>query len=659
MDINIDFETFCQLDLRKVGVWKYANHDSADIICLSWSYDDGEPYLWHPTSSNGDEDLFELFKHIESGNPVWAYNAGFEWMMWNYCAVRKYGWPKLKMTQLHDTMAIAQSRSLPGPLDKCGAALGLDVTKDSNGKRLINKLSKPRRPSKHNPATRWTPELAPEDFAQFYDYCKQDVRSERAIHNRLKAYELRPFEREMWLVTLLLNDKGVPVDVDLVKSLIHLIASLKSDLEHELIDLTNGLVITAGQRDRIIDFIHQESGILLDDLTKDTVAAELENGDPNTLCRRVLEIRQILSKSSTKKFDRILRMADDDGCVHDILRYHQATTGRWGGTGIQIHNLPRTKVPDVDTAVSLVREGDLELIQMFNENLMDFASAMIRPSICAKPGHVLVVSDFSGIENRVLCWLADDRDALRLFAKGIEQYRWFATKLYPGVEYDDVTKEQRAHAKTCILGLGYGMGAEKFLATCLGYGMDVDLDECRQDVDLYRQVYQKVVTFWYHLHDAAFATVAYGRDTRCGHIGFTLEDEFLNMHLPSGRKIAYYQPEIQKRMAPWGEMKDTITYMGSDPKTFKWIRTHTTPGKLAENATQAVARDILASAKHRLMLRGYNVIFSVHDEIVAHEKEGTKSLDEFNTIMCETNEKIYPGLPIAAEGYIAQRYRKD
>lgn len=659
MQINIDFETFCELDLRKVGAWKYANHPSADIICLAWSYNDEKPYIWYPSSPDGDEELFNLFDNIHEGNPVYAWNAYFEFVMWNYCAVRRFKWPILKKNQLYDTMVIAQSLSLPGNLDKCGNALGLDIVKDRSGKRLINKLSKPRRPSKHNPATRWTPNLVPEDFAQFYDYCKQDVRSERAIHNRLKDYELSFFEREMMLATWHLNDRGIPVDVDLVEKIIKLLKIVKEKLTEELSAITNGKITSVGQRDRILNFIRENNNILLEDLTKETVAENLAKDTLNPISRRLLEIRQILSRSSTTKFDRILQMEDGNGRVHDIMRYHKATTGRWGGTGIQVHNLPRAKTPHVDTAVSLVHRSDLDVLGMFFDDPFDFATAMIRPSICAKYDHRLIVSDFSGIENRVICWLAYDQLALDLFVEGIDQYRWFATKLYPGTGYDDVTKEQRAHAKTCILGLGYGMGVDKFYATCQGYGMDIDKAECSRSVHLYREVYRKVVRFWHQLHSAAMSCVMTGADTGCSRIRFESRDGFLFMHLPSERKIAYYQPRIESVMAPWGEMKDAITFMGSEPQTGKWVRMSTTPGKLAENATQAIARDILASAKYRLMRAGYNVIFHVHDEIVAHEPFGKGSLKEFNQIMCEKNESIYPGLPIAVEGYEAQRYRKD
>lgn len=656
--IAMDYETYASVDLKAVGAWKYANHQDTEPVCLAWNYNYGEPYLWTPDGQHGAADLEHLFARIEEGWLVYAWNATFEYYIWNYCCVPKFGWPRLKKSQIFDTMAIAQALGLPGQLEMSGEALGLDIQKDKNGKRLINKLSKPRRPSKLNPATRWTPLTAPQDYADFYKYCKRDVLSEGAIHKRLENYELSFFEREMWLATLSMNEQGIPIDVEMVKILKDLLAQYAKRLNTELSIITDGEITSAGQVAKIVEWLKDNCDFTIPNLTRDSVSKALSDPRVPDPVRKILEIRQRLSKSSTKKFNRILDMAGKNNFVHDILRYHQATTGRWGGTGIQIHNLPRTKTKDPDTAAWVIKQNDLDTMLMFYDDPMELGSKMIRPSICATAGMELIVSDFSGIENRVLCWLADDVDALRLFASGIDQYRWFATKLYP-VRYDDVTDTQRAHAKTCILGLGYGMGADKFYQTCLGYGMDITESEAKRSVELYRYVYDMVVRFWHDLYSSAMHTVRHGTVTHRGQLKFTLEDDFLFMHLPSGRKLGYYKPEIQMRDTPWGDRKPAITFMSMIPQTYKWGRVETIPGRLVENATQAVARDILADAKYRLMKNGRNVLFSVHDEIVCHEKIDTVDLNEFNELMCDIDPCVYPNLPLAAEGYIAKRYRKD
>lgn len=659
MIIHLDFETYCEAPLKKVGAWYYAQHPSSEIICLAWSYDYGAPHIWYPGCPDGDRHLQDLFNHIAKGAKLYAWNAYFEFVMWEYCATRTLSWPSIPKQQWHDSMAIAQSLGLPGQLDKCGEALNLDITKDKNGKRLISKLSKPRKPSKNNPATRWTPETAPEDYAQFYEYCKRDVESEAAIHKRLSSYELSRFERLMWLMTLRINDRGVPIDMDLVRKLKAQLLEYSETIVSEVPALTNGHVQTTNQIEKLREWIYyNEKGMVIPDLAKETVTDTLSLALlPNT--RRVLEIRQALSKISTKKYDHILRSADGLGFVHDVMRYHKATTGRWGGTGLQIHNLPRSKTKNPELAAWVIKQGDLKFTSVFFDSPMELGSKMIRPSICARPDNELFVSDFNSIENRMLCWLAGDTKALKLFERGVDQYRWFATKLYPGTAYDEVSDSQRLHAKTCILGLGFGMGAIKFKATCDSYGLSFSVAECQRAVDLYREIYISVVKFWYSLHRTAMDAITSKNRRTLRHLAFHVEDDFLFMTLPSKRKIAYYKPRVEMVDTPWGKRQKGITHMGTQPKTYKWARLTTTPGRLAENATQAAARDILAEAKLRVFKAGYNVLFSVHDEVVCEEEKGQKELVKYNQIMCDVDQRVYPGLPVAAKGYIAKRYRKD
>lgn len=663
--LSFDFETFSFAKIRRVGAWAYAAHRSTEILSLSWTYNGVDSFLWHPNPSNDmAHDLNDLFVNMHEGCEFYAWNATFDYYMWNLCCVPKLGWPTLPATQVFDTMAIAQSRGLPASLSACGKALGLTDLKLDSGKYLIPKLCTPRKPSKNNSATRWTPQTAPDDFEALYTYNRQDVIADWAIREKLADYKLSEKEQWLWLDTLRMNKNGVPIDYKTADLMLDRMIEHEKELTEELQRISHHEIATANQVQKIRDYLKFYDKIDTTDLSKETVKELLAEDDLSPTSRRILEIRQTLSKSSTKKYDRMLTMADDNNRVHDILRYHQASTGRWGGSGIQVHNFPRAKVEDVDTAIWAINQENENVIRMFYDNPFLLGSKMLRSMIMAEDGHKLIVSDFSSVENRVLCWLAGDTAALDLFRKGVCQYRWFATRLYPGTGYSDVTDAQRSHAKTCILGLGFGMGADKFLETCLSYGMATSRDMARRDVNLYRKTYRKVVDYWYGCYDAAMFALRYAKPVQARHISFSVNRDFLIMHLPSGRSISYYHPKIELVETPWGEMKPAITYMGmkalDGTTSQKWCRITMIPGKIVENATQAVARDLLADALQRLRLNGYNVLFSVHDEVVCHEPvDSLGNIDKVNRIMSDTNEYQYPGLPINAEGYESKRYKKE
>ena len=657
--IHIDFETFSASPLQDVGAWTYANHPSTDLICLAWAFNDDEPSIWtaHDNNVRGFSTLEELFEKIKEGWEVFAWNAQFEYYIWKYCATKKYGWPDIPLEQFQDAQALALSLALPLQLGKCGDALNLDIQKDKSGKRLINKLSKPRRPTKLNPAIRWTYENASIDYEDMYEYCLQDVRSERAICDVLPIHHLPGYERDLWLMTVRLNDNGVPVDIDTVKYIRHLLQQYEKVQVSRLSKITDGDVTTVGQIARMKKWMAEYYDIHFDSLNTEAINNALEKGGLPKPVEQLLNIRRLMSRTSTKKYNRIVDMVDSNGFVHDILRYHMATTGRWGGSGLQVHNLPNAKVDDPDLVAKVVKWKSLRLFIIFYDDPMYVGSAMIRPIVRAKLGFKLYVSDFNSIENRVTCWLADDQESLNLFRARLDQYVWFATKLYE-IEYDNVNKHQRTHAKTCILGLGYGMGIDKFHETCVSYGMDVTYDEAKRSVNLYREIFHKIVDLWYKSYACAMETILTGTTTRYIHLRFIKENNFLFMELPSGRRIAYYDPKVEPVSTPWGETKRGITFMGHQPYTRKWGRLKLIPGRLIENAAQGMARDIMAEAKLRVIERGYNVIFSVHDEIVSHDPVNFGSLKEFNEILCDTNVKTYPGLPIDAEGFVANRYRK-
>lgn len=659
MMIHMDFETFSVPKLGDVGSWAYASHPQADIISNCWAYDQGPTVLWSPLIHPlGSPDLQDLFDYIEKGAVVAAWNAEFEYNIWNLIGVKKYGWPELKITQLFDVQALALSLALPADLDTCAEILQMSELKDKEGKRLMQKLSKPRKPSKNNPHIRWPFDLAQEDYLGYFEYNRQDVVVERDIFYKLKRYMFSIFEQQMWLLTVSMNKKGIPVDVDATDAILDVLNQYESRLTKKLQNITGGEIKTAGQRDVMLAFL-QKHGLNLPDLRKDTVAAELNDIDPELpeIVYDILELRQLLARTSVKKFEKLKEMVSSDGRVRGSLRYHNCTTGRWGSSGMQIHNLPRGDIDNPSQVISDIQTRDLDYLSTKYPEIKSTCSSLVRPIIRAEAAYRLLIADYSAIEAITIAWTVGDDVALNIVRSGKDIYKWFATILY-GVSYEKVTKNQRKHAKVCLLGLGYQMGTPTFLSASEGYGIYFSWEEGERSVKLYRRTFPKVVKTWYGLEKKALKTVRTGSPQVQGKLRFTLEGDFLRMRLPSGRKLSYPYPKAEMIETPWGDRKLGVTCWQREQKTKKWIRKSVSPGKFTENAIQAIARDLLAEAKLRLVKSGYNVLFSVHDEIICHNRLDFGTLDEMIEIMCKTNQKIYPGLPMSATGFVTERYRK-
>lgn len=659
MIFHFDFETFSVPKLGQVGSWAYASHPDADIVSASWAKAQDNPDLWspliHPVE---DPRLDTLFQALKQGAKLAAWNVTFEYTLWNKVACVKYGWPKLRKTQIFDVQALALVHALPPDLDTAAKILKVENLKDASGKRLIDKLSKPRRQTKNNSDLRWSYDDAKAEYDEFFEYNKQDVIVERDIYNRLKSMPYSTFEHHMWLMTLEQNEKGVPVDRDTAHAIVDVLQQYETKLTQELVEITDGAIQTSGQRDVTLEFLLNR-GLELPDMRKDTVAEYLENPTVNDdVVNRVLEIRQLLGRSSVQKFQKLVEMVSDDGCVHNILRYHNSTTGRWGSSGMQIHNMPRAEVEDPGETMALIRGRDLDAVLDKHPDIKGACAALVRPIIKSKPGHRILVADYSAIEAIVIAWTVGEETALRVVRSGKDIYRWFATVMFPGTAYDEVTKHQRNHAKVCLLGLGYQMGAPTFIKSSLGYGIEVSEDEAQRLVQLYRRTFPNVVKLWYGLEKNAIHTVRTGQSRHYGRFSFTLEHGFLKMHLPGGRKLAYPKPRYEQVTTPWGTKKMGLTCWKKKPNSARWARLSIAPGRFTENAIQAIARDILAQAQWRLRNRGYDVLFSVHDEIVAHNRIDFGNLDDMISIMCDTDQTIYPGLPIKATGFVTNRYTK-
>jgi DNA polymerase len=655
--IYMDFETYSEANLKNVGASRYARDPSTEVICLSYAFNEEEPVLWIPGDNPPDDLLDEIHHRNEWG--YYAWNSGFEINIWNHVCHRMFDWPIIPLEYWYDVQAVALNFALPADLDQCGNVLQLDTLKDKRGKYLINKLSKPQKKTKKDPYTRWTPETHPDLFEEMYEYCKQDVRVEREIL-KFFPWELPDQELALWRLTVQKNERGIPIDRDLVNCIVEITDEYIEDVSQGVNFLTDGAIETINQRDKILDWC-ELNGYELPDLTAGTVEKAIKDPviEEFPKVKALLEIRALAGKTSIKKFSKIQEALCDDDKVRDCLKYHKATTGREGGRLLQPQNLPRTTVDDVEGTIKLFKQLTYEEITMELEDIMHAAASMIRPSICATPGHRFVCSDYSSIENRVVCWLAGQWDILDKIDSGLDMYKDMASDLYE-MPYDDIDKEskERRHGKLTILGCGYGMGWKTFKHDCeVKQGFKISDEESKRTINVFRDKYDKVVKLWYGLKDAAVeATINQGTITHYRNIQFMHVHNWLFMILPNGKSLAYYRARVENEMTLWGASYKLV-HDGFIPGTKKWGKVMITPGRLAENASQAVSREILMEAWIDVEKKGYPVFLTVHDELVCELKKDIGSLYELNTIMCNRAD-CYEGLPLKAAGFEAERYRK-
>jgi len=603
-------------------------------------------------------DISEALELIRIADIVEAHNAEFERAMWYHIMHLRCGFYEIPISKWRCSAAKAASYSLPRSLEGAGQALGLDITKDAEGHRLMLKMCKPRKPRKaeREADPDWESKLywheKPEEMERLFEYCLRDVESEYAISEALK--DLPDDEQETWEMDQEINTRGVQIDTETVEAAIELIGTYSDKILEEMKSLTCGTVGSPKQVKKTLDFLATK-GLVLEDLKKATVSEALSREDLNPTAKRILELRQTLSKASTAKFEAMLKRANSDGRARSLFMYHGASTGRWAGKGIQPQNLPRGSFSDTELAIQLIRDRDLEGIKFFYGDPMDAMSTCVRPMLTAKPGHTLVCADFSSIEGRVLAWLAGEEHILQDYRDGKDPYKVAAAGIL-GVAYEDVTKEERqTPGKVGELACGYQGGpgaARQFGAT----GSDEDIED--SIIHPWRDNRPMTVKLWKELEKAAIAAVSTGRVIEYRGIKFGVSDGFLFMRLPSGRLLAYRSPEVKMAPTPWGKPAPKLGFMGVNSLTYKWQRQTTYGGKLAENLTQAVARDLLVLAMKNAEAAGYPTVMHVHDEAIAEIPEGKGSLEEYCNLL-EVSPPWLAGCPIEADGWIGRRYRKD
>lgn len=593
----------------------------------------------------------DLFEAIKDGSLLCAHNAFFEQAIWANIMVKVFGCPRVPIKQWRCTMAKALARSLPKSLKEVGLALCAPIQKSDEGHRVMMKVCKPK------PDGSWYE--SEEDFQKLYNYCVNDVEVERCIDGMLP--DLIPGEQTIWFLDQLINQRGICVDKGAVETAIGISEHYAKNVKALVEDVSSGALDGVSRRMAVLEWCRSQ-GVTIDGYTKLDVKTTLEDPNIPEAVRTVLEAKLQLGKTSVTKYKTMLDSCSSDNRIRDLFIYHGASTGRWAGKLIQIQNLPKGTVKDTDTAIDIMKQSTPDEFEIFYPDVMDALSSCIRGMIIASPGHQLMVADYAAIEARVVMWLAGETYGLKQFRDfdagiGEEPYIIMAQNIY---NRTSIPKKgiERQLGKTAILGCGFGMGDTKFHATCHAWGIKISPELAKKSVETYRSIYPRIRESWVAQERAAIRAIETGEAVDCAEVRWSLDNEALLCRLPSGRSLVYNAPTLDYVMTPWGERKLAIHFMGVDGLTKKWKKEHTYGGKLVENITQAVARDIMAAAMFRAEVRKYPVAFSVHDEIVSEMPQGHGSIEEFEKILC-TLPSWADGCPITAKGFVTKRYRKD
>lgn len=668
--LSIDLETYSTVSIGAAGSYRYILDPSFEILLFAYSLD-GMPVEVIDVASG---QVIPLWLKNALKNSLYikhAYNAAFEWF-----ALSKYlGW--LPPDQWRDTMLHALYCGYPASLDAAGRAMGLpeDKKKLTTGKALIRYFCVPCKPSNANGnRTRNLPKHDPAKWKLFKEYNGQDVVTEMEIDRRLSAFPVPAFVQKQWETDLTMNARGVAADMEMVSGALVIGATVKSQLMTEArqlsgLDNPNSIKQLARWLTEATD-----SDAEITSVTKETVATMLKQPQPANV-QRMLEIRQELGKTSTKKYDALETCIADDGRVRGLLQFYGANrTGRWAGRLVQVQNLPRTYTHPLPPARQLVKDRNIDGLRLMYGSINDTLSQLIRTAFVATPGNVLIDADFSAIEARVISWLAGQEWRLEVFRTHGKIYEASASQMFH-VPIEKIKKGNpeyalRQRGKVAELALGYQGGVSAMRRMDTGHNLD-DLsdDEVKGIVDRWRETNSMIRDLWNIVDSAAVTVITNGgaqtirSETTDAVITLACEldvitgTRYMTILLPSGRKLYYPSPEIGVNR--WGN--PSVSYMGQNQTTKRWERVETYGGKLVENIVQAIARDCLAIAIENLEAQGLHVVFHIHDEVVIDTPAWAD-----NDTMLDTVTKIMTkpipwaqALPLNADGWVDKFFKKD
>ncbi|WP_173911072.1 DNA polymerase [Acinetobacter sp. Marseille-Q1618] len=681
----LDLETYCETPIKN-GTHAYA--ENAEVMIFAWALNDGEVHVEDLTQNDPSG---ELCTYLTNPNITFiAHNSGFD------RTVLRHAMPELdlKIERWQDTMVQALSHSLPGGLDVlCDIfKIDSDKAKDKAGKQLIHLFCKPR--PTNQKIRRATCETHPVEWSRFVDYAKNDILAMRELYKKMPKWNYQGNELALWHLDQQINDRGVCIDLELVKCAMSAVEKAQKVLAKRTKALTDGEVEAATQRDAMLKHILEAHGVSLPDMQKSTLERRLNDDSLPLAVRELLAIRLQASTTSTAKYNALAKGTNSDGRLRGTLQFNGASrTGRWAGRLFQPQNLPRPALKQavIDEGIDILKAGCADL---FHDNVMELTSSAIRGCICAPKGKKLVVADLSNIEGRALAWLAGETWKIKAFYDfdagiGHDLYKLSYAKSF-GVSPEAVDKEQRQVGKVQELALGYEGGVGAFLTFAAAYGLDLDAmaeqafdsiepsimneairawewhkKERRSTFGLkkktwlvcdsfkrsWRYAHPNIFAWWSELKTAATnALQSPNTPFKCRKVDFIKKGSWLLIRLPSGRFLCY----------PGAKVEDgKISYMGNNQYTRKWERLYTYGGKFAENITQAVARDVLAHNMPLIQNSGYDLVLTVHDEVITEALDLPEFNHEHLSSLLAANPVWASDLPLAAAGFEAPRYRKD
>jgi len=651
--LQIDIETYSPVDIKKSGVYPYANHPEFQILLFAYAFDD-EPVRVIDMAS-GEAIPREVFQALYGPSVLkTAFNALFERTCIN-AYLNSVGMENLRIEQWECTMIKAAMLGLPLSLGKVAEVLQIQSQKMLIGMQLIRYFCIPCKPSATNGGrTRNLPHHDPAKWTTFKLYNKVDVETERGIRKAISYFEIPKLEKLLYILDMQINDRGVLIDRQFVENAINIDIITKERLMAEAIKLTG--IDNPNSGAQMKAWLLAETGEDIKSLTKASIPDILKRS-PGELVEKVMGLKLELSKTSVKKYQAMVNAAGQDNRIRGLSQFYGANrTGRWSGRFVQMQNLPQNHLVDLGLARNLVMSNDPELVEMFFGNVPDTLSQLIRTSFIAEEGKLLYVADFSAIEARVAAFLADEKWVIEVFATHGKIYEATAANMFK-VPLESVTKGSvlRQKGKVSSLALQYGGGVNAL--TVMDTAKSIDDKEKPGLVAKWRETNPNIVAMWYAMDRAAKRVLKEGGRVNIKHgVAFEYRNNNLYMHLPSGRSLCYVNPSI-------GENRfggESINYWGMDQMTKKWCKQETYSGKLFENLSQAMARDCLAVSMLRLDKAGYALLFHVHDEvIISAPKEGKD--DTVKDICRIMGEPISwaPGLFLKAEGYFGFYYRKD
>ncbi len=653
-DLSIDIETRSSVEIRKAGLYRYAQSPDFEILLFAYQMDDAPVEI--VDLAQGEKIPEWIVEALQSAGVIkHAYNAAFEWYCLNTAGYRT------PLNQWRCTMAHGLYCGYPGGLDAIGKAIGLpqDRQKLATGKALIRYFCVPCRPTKSNGNRTWNlPKHAPEKWQLFKEYCKQDVTAENSILRRLDQYPVPAEEERLWQMDVKMNAFGVRVDEELTDGALYIDEVSRQTLMEEAMGITG--IDNPNSTVQLMEWL-EKNGAETDNLRKATVS-DLLAEQPAENVKRMLEIRQQLGKTSVKKYEAIRNAKGADGRVRGLTQYYGANrTGRWAGRLVQMQNLPRNYLGTLDEARKIVKKKNYEGLRLIYGNVPDTLSQLIRTAFIPSEGNKFVVADFSAIEARVIAWLAGEQWVNEVFATHGKIYEATASQMFH-VPVEKIKKGNpeyslRQKGKVATLALGYQGGTSALIAMG-ALNMGLTEEELPDIVLRWRNANKRIVDLWYSIEQAALKVMQTAEPQAINGLIFALEGDmlygqcFLTVRLPSGRKLFYPKPFLQENQ--FGKMALHYYSTGSNKK---WGVESTYGGKMTENIVQAIARDCLAETLKRIEDKGLHVVFHVHDEVIIDAPEET-TVEEICGLMADPIPWA-PGLILKGAGFEGQYYMKD